>query len=519
LFFFRLDEWMDGWLDILFKIINNNNNNNNRETNKKMLTKKLKLKDKLSQFLIIILVCTNEINFELNKINSNYYNYATTIPINTTKMSNNKTTTFEQNITNDYYLQYDEYCLVTILPSLVTKQIILNYDYNNHTFVYKSTYLNTIYLMQENKLGKTGYYSKSFTSLSSNNTNKCNITPPSPPPNTTRTTTTTTNNNKNNNDYMELTLFNPSTKYLIRKTITKKQYNEFKSYYKINSTNNNNSTTKKVEAININNESPSITTTLTTTTTTTTTTKPATTTSSSSSIKFFYNFETDRIHDLNLMYKKYSSSNSDDHIIMCALIQDKFSYNFYLHLKTKLGKNFFNQLHSDFSTLQQNRFYFKFKKTNTLLLRFKSIEFYNIIKYEINAPLTPSCGMSMSDLNNLQNDTTTSEYLPSQFLNCDQYFDELAFYQEIQQREAYRKFKEIQTFIINDNLQNNNYDQFKCILTEYFGKIFTCDGRLLSSEEFAFLKSKNLNYHGLLVLVNIKFHFFISFFTKTSIYL
>ncbi len=205
------------------------------------------------------------------------------------------------------------------------------------------------------------------------------------------------------------------------------------------------------------------------------------------------------------MYKKYS--NSDDHIIMCALIQDKFSYNFYLHFKTKLGKNFFNQLHSDFSTLQQNRFYFKFKKTNTLLLRFKSIEFYNIIKYEIYAPLTPSCGMSMLNLNNSQNDAhDTREYLPSQFLNCDQYFDELAFYQEIQQREAYRKFKEIQTFIINDNIQNNNYDQFKCILTEYFGKIFTCDGRLLSSEEFAFLKSKNLNYHGLLVLVNINIY-------------
>ncbi len=55
---------MDGWLDILF--------NNRDETNKKMLTNKLKLKNKLSQFLIIILVCTNEINFELNKINSNY---------------------------------------------------------------------------------------------------------------------------------------------------------------------------------------------------------------------------------------------------------------------------------------------------------------------------------------------------------------------------------------------------------------------------------------------------------------
>jgi len=478
---------MDGWLDILF--------NNRDETNKKMLTNKLKLKNKLSQFLIIILVCTNEINFELNKINSNYYNYATTIPAtNTTTTTTATTFQQQQNITNDYYLQYDEYCLVTILPSLVTKQITLNYDYNNnHSFVYKSTYLNTIYLMQENKLGKTGYYSKSFTSsLSLNNTtNKCNITTPSSPPNTTRPTPT-----NNNNDYMELTLFNPSTKYLIRKTITKKQYNEFKSYYKINSTNS--TTTTKVEPININNNESS----------SRTTTKPATTTSSSSSsIKFFYNFETDRIHDLNLMYKKYS--NSDDHIIMCALIQDKFSYNFYLHFKTKLGKNFFNQLHSDFSTLQQNRFYFKFKKTNTLLLRFKSIEFYNIIKYEIYAPLTPSCGMSMLNLNNSQNDAhDTREYLPSQFLNCDQYFDELAFYQEIQQREAYRKFKEIQTFIINDNIQNNNYDQFKCILTEYFGKIFTCDGRLLSSEEFAFLKSKNLNYHGLLVLVNINIYKF-----------
>ena len=66
-------------------------------------------------------------------------------------------------------------------------------------------------------------------------------------------------------------------------------------------------------------------------------------------------------------------------------------------------------------------------------------------------------------------------------------------------------FKNNYLFIINENMQHNNYDQFKCILTEYFGKIFTCDGRLLSSEEFAFLKSKNLNYHGLLVLVNQNF--------------
>ena len=354
-----------------------------------MITKKLNLKTKLKQFIFIILICCNEINFELTKINSDYYNYATFTRNNkTTESSSSSTSTLLQTtnltISHDAAVEQDSevYFLKNICSTDLNKK--------------DSTYDNCLITLMPCVSGFTKSFSKNFTDFLLPSSFSC--------------------------DFMEVTVYEPSTKYLTRKTITRKQYRQFKSAYmndfkyrsvsfaqpQLNSSSQSSFAQKTVLSPNG---------------------------ASSDKLKLIYNIETDRIQDVNTMFRKYlNSAHSDDHLVTMSLIQDKYTYNFFLHLKAKSGKTYMNQLFPD-SSLSNNNFYFRFKKPNTFLLRLKSVEYFNIIRYEIYTPITPLCAV---DLNNTRQQAidTKHDYLPSDFLNCDN-FDELAFYQEVQQRGNY----------------------------------------------------------------------------------
>lgn len=373
------------------------------------MIKKLKLKDKLKQFIVIFLLFTNEVNFQLNQINSSYYNYATfTADSNQTEKSKHNSTNltlidinnqssdeinFLKNICNleiSKNAMQQEICLVTLIPSADSFNIEhLSLKHGINLTDFKS-------LIIENELNYENFHReyltvKTFNTIEEKHSNSgytCQL-------NTLK-------------DHTDVTLFNPITKYLIRKLITKNEFNKIKIDY-FNLLNN---TTKSDETNDLIEQ--------------TVVSPMSSTFISSDKMKFVYNIETDRINDLNLLYKKYLNIlSSDDHLISLSLIQDKFTYNFYLHLRTKSGKSYLNQLFPD-ASLTANNYYFKFKKTNTFLLRLKSVEFYNIIKYEIYSPLTRNCTVSRYN-----------EPLPSSYLNCDN-FNELAFYQEIQQRGNYK---------------------------------------------------------------------------------
>ena len=137
-------------------------------------------------------------------------------------------------------------------------------------------------------------------------------------------------------------------------------------------------------------------------------------------IKFFYNFDTDKINELNILFKKFTSY--EDSILCYAIIQDKFTHEIYMHIKSKAGKYYLNVL----SSLNQfeNKFFFKFKKTNMLTIRMRSVELWNIIRYEVFIPY-PIC--------NVVGENAEQSLPASAYLNCDR-FDEKDFYLELYQR-------------------------------------------------------------------------------------
>lgn len=376
-----------------------------------MIIEKLKLKTKLKQFIFVLLILNNEVNHQLNKINSDYYTYAiytnrtsleTKSSFNSTSVSHtpsNSSTSYSKHIcnldlTNNNKSSHDV-CLISLVPyssssilfqtsnepSNFSQSYTQVYGVNEFAFrEFYRKYFEALNQMQYRSLTSAAHASSKFVFHSS----------------------------------YDVTVYNPSTKYLVRKLITRDEYDKFKlDYFSFSTPSEMKRENSSHETINstldVENQTPA-------------------TVVSGDKMKFVYNFETDRIHDLNHMYKQYLNGATNDHLILLSLIQDKFTYNFYLHMRSKLGKSYLNLLYPDASLPSQN-YYFKFKKTTTFLLRLKSVEYYNIIKYEIYTSETPSC--EMKNLNG--KDYRLLDRLPSSFLHCDT-FNELAFFQEIQQR-------------------------------------------------------------------------------------
>lgn len=372
-----------------------------------MIIEKLKLKDKLKQFVFILLILNNEVNYQINKINANYYSYAIftndsflkrsqTISSNLTSVSSlsDQLSYFtyvcnsELNSHNKSY-ESSSFCLVSLVPSnnLFQKNEIFNQSNGFTSFNFK------------NEITHRVFYRKYFEII---NQMQYGLL----------TNTHSTSNYLYDSNY-DVTLYNPCTKYLIRKIINRTEFEKFKLDF-VNFISSNKNENKIIKNISLVSESVGI--------------DKQTSHFTSDRMKFIYNFETDRINDINQMYKRFLNVPNDDHLISLSLIQDKFTYNFFLHLKSKSGKSYLNQLYPD-PSLPSKNYYFKFKKTTTFMLRLKSVEYYNIIKYEIYTPLTPSC--NTPDYNS--KDYKINERLPSSYLHCDN-FEELAFYQELQQR-------------------------------------------------------------------------------------
>ena len=189
-------------------------------------------------------------------------------------------------------------------------------------------------------------------------------------------------------------------------------------------------------------------------------------------MKFFYNFDTDKANDLNILFRKFSAY--EDNIYSYSVVQEKFTKELYMHIKSKNGKFYLNSL-TPLSNYE-NKFYFKFKKTSSLTIRMKSVESWNIIRYEVFMPF-PVCNIIMSSpATSTHTDTSQGDkieaYAPSDYLNCED-FDEKSFFDEIQQRVSSKKYKSIHVTFTNEVRKHHSYDPFKCIFMEYFGKIFS----------------------------------------------
>jgi hypothetical protein len=146
-------------------------------------------------------------------------------------------------------------------------------------------------------------------------------------------------------------------------------------------------------------------------------------TNSLNELKFLYNFDTDRLEELNALFKKYIPN---DYIINYAIIQDKISKEFYLNARTKLGKHYLNKL--SLLANSEKRFAFKFNKSNAVTARTKSTEFWNIIRYEAYAP---QLKCAQPPLSHFDPDNHTQK--PSDFIGCNSFNEEL-FFREINRR-------------------------------------------------------------------------------------
>ncbi len=178
-------------------------------------------------------------------------------------------------------------------------------------------------------------------------------------------------------------------------------------------------------------------------------------------MKFFYNFDTDKSAEINILFRKFTSY--EDNIYSYSVLQERVTKDLFMHIKSKNGKYYLNALNplSNF----ENKFYFKFKKTSSLVIRMKSIEAWNIIRHEILTPF-PLCNITSSEYEK------ADEVLPSKFLNCEN-FDEKAFFAEIEQRPTSKKYKAMHETFTGEIKRFNNYESQKCIFIEYFGRIFS----------------------------------------------
>lgn len=241
-------------------------------------------------------------------------------------------------------------------------------------------------------------------------------------------------------DYLELTVYNPVRHILVRKTVSKDYVQElekeFSDLFKVQKTphEKNTSETKLHPVLtffkNLNytkskNETNNLI--LVNSTKLENYKNKTVNKNDSEEIKFNYRFDMDRIDELNQMYKKHLRlySSHEDHLTNYAIIQDKITKEIYMHTRSKSGKYYLNHLVS--TSNAENNFLFKFKKTTSLTLRIKSIESWNIIRYEIYIPY-PNCSAT-----SLNDNHYNQFYSATNYINCDN-FDEKLFFEQLNQR-------------------------------------------------------------------------------------
>ncbi|CAF0839318.1 unnamed protein product, partial [Brachionus calyciflorus] len=154
-------------------------------------------------------------------------------------------------------------------------------------------------------------------------------------------------------------------------------------------------------------------------------------------VKFFYKFNSDRIAEINQLFKSYMRlSSKSDNLFSYAIIQEKTTGEIYMHIRTNSGMNYLNHLES--ISNQQNNFVFRFKKSNSLTLRIKSLESWNILRYEINVP-NPNCSvMAYNNKNSIQQNYLNS-YVDPANSKCDG-IDEKSFFEDLNYRESFENF-------------------------------------------------------------------------------
>lgn len=253
-----------------------------------------------------------------------------------------------------------------------------------------------INMVQEKKLGKNGnsyYYQKSVKKMDIANNiyvsfeQKSELTP------------IHYNPNESNCDHFELTLFDPDTSFMVRKIVQREFIDSIKrAYYtrkikklkknccSINDTHPILEVTKMIEPKKsvlkkkvkkvVEEEEPDF--------------------------RFHFRYELDTIKEINHLLQTYIklASIENDFLLSFAIIQKRATGELFMHLRTNSGQIYLNNL--ELFPNRPNNFIFKFKKSNSLTFRIKSLELWSILKYEIYVPKT-NCSENLSE-NKCQNE-------------------------------------------------------------------------------------------------------------------
>jgi hypothetical protein len=180
--------------------------------------------------------------------------------------------------------------------------------------------------------------------------------------------------------------------------------------------------------------------------------------------KFGYNFDVTTIDDLNFMFKHYTQTNG--YLVNVVVLRNKYNNNFYLHALTSTGKQYLNQLQPISS--EQNHFKFGFKKSSASMSRLKSLEYWNILKYETMKPKM-NCS-EYEETNLMKKNSIITKRVVSTIIECAD-FDSKAFFDSHNKRRFDSKLVELKASM--SALIRQTKCQYRCILVDYFAKIYS----------------------------------------------
>ncbi|RNA43661.1 hypothetical protein BpHYR1_031946 [Brachionus plicatilis] len=328
---------------------------------------------------------------------------------------------------------------------------------------------NIINIVQEKKLGKNGnsyHYQKSVKKLDiADNIYVSFEQKPELSP-------LYFNPNKSNCDYLELTLYDSATNFMVRRTVNHEFIDSIKRdfYYRKSNICSVSDTHPILEHLKM--------------------TKPKNSPlkkkiyqrllKKQHDFRFHFRYNLDKMKEINILLKTYLklASAQEDFVLSYAILQKRSTGELFMHLKTNSGVVYLNIL--EIFPNNPDNFIFKFKQSSSLTFRIKSLELWNILRYEIYVP-----------------QRNCSEFLDVQ--SCQN--EEEALIELLERRDSVRKYNKVFTNLFSNNEEID--DLYKCVFLEYFGKIFTCNGKVISAAEYGLLKNRDLYFQGLVLMIKI----------------
>lgn len=196
--------------------------------------------------------------------------------------------------------------------------------------------------------------------------------------------------------------------------------------------------------------------------------------------KIFFSYETEHVLDLNLNLNAIFNSI----LISYAIIYDKQLHMLYLSIQTDTNKNLRFKL-SDY----KRDFWYKSNDPAPFKTKIKSTKF-DIIKYGVFANFSLNC-----------ESTSTISYIHE--YDCD-IKQESSLLESLKSREQNPEIENLFLNYLRTNIEIRQIESTRCIIHEYFGRIFTCCGRQITTREYAILKRRGLKLDGVIIKIDNK---------------